>query len=47
MQICEIKSDMTTEKAWDILLKNECRQIKKNSNKALNTTALAYCNCDY
>lgn len=31
----------------DILLKNECKQKKENSNKALNTTTIAHCNFDY
>lgn len=40
-------SDMTIEKAQDMLLKNEYRQAEKNGNKASNATAFAYCNSNY
>ena len=39
-------SDMTIEKARDMLLENEYKQIEKNGNKTSNVTAFAYCNFD-
>lgn len=38
--------DTTAEKAQDMLLEDKRKQAEKNSNKALNATALANCNSD-
>lgn len=40
-------SDMTIEKAQDILLEDKCRQTEKNGNKTSNATAFIYCNSNY
>ena len=47
MQIWGVTSDMTAEKARDMLLEDERRQAEKNGDKASNATALAHCNSDH
>ncbi|MCJ1346687.1 hypothetical protein MMC31_004905 [Peltigera leucophlebia] len=42
-----LTSDMTAEKARDMLLEDERRQAEKNGDKASNATALAHRNSDH
>ena len=47
VQIWGVTSDMTAEKARDMLLEDERRQAEKNGDKASNATALAHRNSDH
>lgn len=47
MQIWEVMSDITLEKAQNVLLGNKCRQVEKNGGKAWNTTAHMHYNFNH